>query len=51
MIRRNEPPRVRLGYCCGCKKSGGQTLFRVYPLERWRCAECYKTETGYEPSR
>lgn len=44
---KNDPPRVRYGHCCGCRKLVDQTLFRVFPQERWRCAKCYKKETGY----
>ena len=50
-----EEPRTRIGLCCGeaCRRSakrrGRETsLYRV-SASRYRCAACFKRETGFLP--
>lgn len=48
-MRLQRPPQFRLGLCCGdaCReKRDDVVLYPVNP-DRWRCANCYKAETGY----
>lgn len=39
-------PETRVGICCGCNGSS-MSLFKVPGIYRYRCADCFETETGY----
>jgi len=56
--RRDEEPRTRVGVCCGARclaksnKLGHHpdvSLYRVWPLYRYRCRDCYKRDVGNYP--
>ena len=55
-FRHADEPRTRMGICCGeyCKRFASRRgkdvlLHRVHDLDRYRCRECFRRETGYYP--
>jgi len=56
--KRDEEPRERVGICCGAKclakserrgYSPDVALYRVWPLFKYRCRDCFKREVGSYP--
>lgn len=48
-LRRGLPePEVRVGHCCGCH-AYPIVLYKLQGIYRYRCAECYESETGFWP--
>lgn len=45
MKRTATEPETRVGHCCGCRSDGA--LYKIPGLERYRCAPCFKEETGF----
>lgn len=48
-MRRREAlaePETRVGNCCGCN-TDPVTLYKVPNIYRYRCAECFESETGF----
>jgi hypothetical protein len=43
----NPEPETRVGICCGCQRSS-MPLYKVPGIFRYRCAECFLRETGYQ---
>jgi hypothetical protein len=39
-------PETRVGNCCGCHQDP-MALYKIPGIYRYRCAECFQTETGY----
>lgn len=46
-----DSPAMRAGHCCGCQLNQTVLLFKLPEIYRYRCALCYKKETGMEAPR
>lgn len=44
MKRTLPEPETRVGNCCGCNSLA--LLFKMQGIYRYRCSQCYQTETG-----
>ena len=42
---RDAEPQSRVGFCCGCRQD--DALYKIPGLFRYRCARCYREETGH----
>jgi hypothetical protein len=44
--KRDAEPETRVGLCCGCREDR-VSLFKVPGIFRYRCAACFRKETGF----
>lgn len=45
--RQQSEPETRVGHCAGCRQFP-IALFKVPGVYRYRCAECFRNETGFD---